>query len=43
MISQWLKAFEKDSIKGLLPKSKGCHSMKPKYAKMPRRRKVTGG
>ena len=34
-ISQWLKAFRKNSINGLHPKPKGRPSMKPKYAKMP--------
>lgn len=35
VIFQWLKAFEKQGITGLLPKPKGRPSMKPKYAKMP--------
>ncbi|WP_386694339.1 IS3 family transposase [Lonepinella sp. MS14435] len=35
MISQWLKTFEKQGIKGLLPKPKGRQTMKPKYPKMP--------
>lgn len=35
VIFQWLKAFEKSGITGLLPKPKGRPSMKPKYAKMP--------
>ncbi|PJG84419.1 hypothetical protein CVP05_11250 [Conservatibacter flavescens] len=35
IISQWLKAFKKEGIKGLKPKPKGRPSMKPKYAKMP--------
>ncbi|PJG84211.1 IS3 family transposase [Conservatibacter flavescens] len=35
LISQWLKAFKKEGIKGLEPKPKGRPSMKPKYAKMP--------
>ncbi|WP_226691812.1 MULTISPECIES: IS3 family transposase [Rodentibacter] len=38
LISQWLKAFEKDGINGLHPKPKGRPTMspkKPKYAKMP--------
>ena len=34
-ISQWLKAFEKQGINGLLPKPKGRPTMKPKYPKMP--------
>ena len=34
-ISQWLKAFRKNSINGLHPKPKGRPSMKPKYAKIP--------
>ncbi|SUU34535.1 transposase and inactivated derivative [Actinobacillus seminis] len=33
--SQWLQAFDKHGIKGLLPKPKGRPSMKPKYPKMP--------
>ena len=35
VISQWLKAFEKQGINGLLPKPKGRPTMKPKYPKMP--------
>ena len=35
IISQWLKAFEKQGINGLLPKPKGRLTMKPKYPKMP--------
>lgn len=35
LVSQWLKAFLKSGINGLLPKPKGRPSMKPKYAKMP--------
>ncbi|WP_115607553.1 IS3 family transposase [Actinobacillus ureae] len=34
-ISQWLQAFEKQSINGLLPKPKGRPTMKPKYPQMP--------
>ncbi|SUB33616.1 Transposase [[Pasteurella] mairii] len=39
IISQWLQAFDKHGIKGLLPKPKGRPIMKPKYPKMPPRRK----
>lgn len=35
IISQWLQAFDKQGINGLLPKPKGRPSMKPKYPKMP--------
>lgn len=35
VISQWLHAFEKQGINGLLPKLKGHPSMKPNYPKMP--------
>lgn len=35
LVSQWLKAFEKQGINGLKPKPKGRPSMKPKYARMP--------
>ena len=35
VISQWLQAFDKQGINGLLPKPKGRSSMKPKYPKMP--------
>ncbi|WP_115606575.1 IS3 family transposase [Actinobacillus ureae] len=34
-ISQWLQAFEKQGINGLLPKPKGRPTIKPKYPKMP--------
>ncbi|QSX15286.1 IS3 family transposase [Glaesserella parasuis] len=34
-ISRWLQAFDKQGINGLLPKTKGRSSMKPKYPKMP--------
>ena len=34
-VSQWLQAFEKQGIHGLLPKPKGRPTMKPKYPKMP--------
>lgn len=34
-VSQWLQAFEKQGINGLLPKPKGRPTMKPKYPKMP--------
>ncbi|OAQ14385.1 acid phosphatase [Bibersteinia trehalosi Y31] len=30
IISQWLHAFDKQGINGLLPKPKACPSMKPK-------------
>ncbi|WP_115632215.1 IS3 family transposase [Actinobacillus ureae] len=39
-ISQWLQAFEKQSINGLLPKPKGRPTMKPKYPQMPPRPKT---
>ena len=35
VVSQWLKAFDKQGINGLLPKPKGRPIMKPKYPKMP--------
>ena len=35
MISQWLQAFEKQGINGLISKSKGRPIMQPKYSKMP--------
>jgi len=35
IVSQWLQAFDKQGINGLLPKPKGRPSMKPKYPKMP--------
>ena len=35
VVSQWLQAFEKQGINGLLPKPKGRSTMKPKYPKMP--------
>lgn len=35
VISQWLKAFDKEGIKGLFPKPKGRPTMKPTYPKMP--------
>ena len=35
VVSQWLKAFEKQGINGLIPKPKGRPTMKPKYPKMP--------
>ena len=34
-VSQWLQAFEKQGINGLIPKPKGRSTMKPKYPKMP--------
>ena len=34
-VSQWLQAFEKQGINGLIPKPKGRPTMKPKYPKMP--------
>ncbi|MCK3655315.1 hypothetical protein A4G19_05945 [Pasteurellaceae bacterium Macca] len=36
IISQWLQAFEKQGINGLLPKPKGRPVMKSKSPKMPR-------
>ena len=35
VVSQWLQAFEKQGINGLIPKPKGRPTMKPKYPKMP--------
>ena len=35
VVSQWLQAFEKQGINGLMPKPKGQPTMKPKYPKMP--------
>ena len=35
IVSQWLQAFDKQGINGLLPKPKGRPSMKPKYPQMP--------
>ena len=35
IVSQWLKAFEKQGINGLIPKPKGRPIMKPQYPKMP--------
>lgn len=35
IVSQWLKAFEKQGINGLMSKPKGRPTMKPKYPKMP--------
>lgn len=35
IISQWLHAFDKQGINGLLPQPKGRPVMKPKYPKMP--------
>ena len=35
VVSQWLKAFDKQGINGLMPKPKGRSTMKPKYPKMP--------
>ncbi len=35
VVSQWLKAFEKQGINGLLSKPKGRPTMKPRYPKMP--------
>ncbi|OOF42692.1 hypothetical protein BKK51_12660, partial [Rodentibacter trehalosifermentans] len=35
VVSQWLKAFEKQGINGLLAKPKGPPTMKSKYPKMP--------
>lgn len=35
VVSQWLQAFEKQGINGLMPKPKGRPTMKPKYPKMP--------
>lgn len=35
MVYQWLQAFQKDGINGLIAKPKGRPSMKPKYPKMP--------
>ena len=35
IVSQWLKAFEKQGINGLIPKPKGRPTMKPQYPKMP--------
>lgn len=35
IISQWLQAFERQGINGLMPKPKGRPSMKPQYPKMP--------
>ena len=36
LVGTWLKRFEKNGIKGLIPrKSSGRPPMKPKYAKMP--------
>lgn len=34
IISQWLQAFERQGINGLMPKPKGRPSMKPKYPKI---------
>ncbi|AHG87003.1 hypothetical protein F544_17750 [Bibersteinia trehalosi USDA-ARS-USMARC-190] len=43
IISQWLHAFDKQGINGLLPKPKACPSMKPQYPKMlpPKNRRRT--
>ena len=35
VVNQWLQAFEKQGINGLIPKPKGRPTMKPKYPKMP--------
>ena len=35
VVSQWLQAFEKQGINGLIPKPKDRPTMKPKYPKMP--------
>ena len=35
VVSQWLQAFEKQGINGLIPKPKNRPIMKPKYPKMP--------
>lgn len=35
LISQWLHAFDKQGINGLLPKPKGRPTMKQKYPRMP--------
>ncbi|HHE9970706.1 TPA: helix-turn-helix domain-containing protein [Haemophilus influenzae] len=35
VVSQWLQAFEKQGINGLILKSKSRPIMKPKYPKMP--------
>lgn len=34
VVSQWLQAFEKQGINGLISKPKGRPTMKPKYPKM---------
>ena len=40
VVSQWLQAFEKQGINGLIPKPKGRPTMKPKYPKMPSKPKT---
>ena len=40
VVSQWLQAFEKQGINGLMPKPKGRPTMKPKYPKMPSKPKT---
>ena len=40
VVSQWLQAFERQGINGLIPKPKGRPTMKPKYPKMPSKPKT---